>query len=135
MKSSFLAVALLYGAATAADEPQKHDDIRYLIMDLQSAALSGELQQLLAFIPPHFKYSFGGDDSREGAARYYREYPEKLPQLYNTLAQGCRRQGDDFYSCPPQAAQRDVIYFGPRAGFNFDRASGQWQFSYFLEGD
>ena len=121
--------------SVSADNELKHDDIRYLIMDVQSAASSGDPQQLLPHLPPIFKYSFGGDDTREGAMAFYREYPEKLSQLHTILLQGCRRQGDDFYSCPPQAAERDVIYFGPRAGFMFDNNRQRWQFNYFVEGD
>ena len=34
-----------------------------------------------------------------------------------------------------QDADKTVIYFGPRAGFEYDQKNKKWIFKYFVEGD
>ena len=104
-------------------------------MDVHAAADANNLEMLEKLMPPIFKYSFGGDDTRESAIKYYKENPKKLKTLASILEMGCKSRGEYFYSCPPQDADKTVVYFGPRAGFEYDQKNKKWIFKYFVEGD
>ena len=119
----------------AEDQEDRKEKLRYIIMDVHEAADAGNLEMLEKLMPPIFKYSFGGDDLRESAIKYYRENPEKLKTLASILEMGCKSQGEYYYSCPPQDADKTILYFGPRAGFEYDQKNKKWIFKYFVEGD
>jgi len=119
----------------AEDQEDRKEKLRYIIMDVHEAADASNLEMLEKLMPPIFKYSFGGDDLRESAIKYYKENPEKLKTLVSILEMGCKSLGEFFYSCPPQDADKTVVYFGPRAGFEYDQKNKKWIFKYFVEGD
>ena len=119
----------------AEDQEDRKEKLRYLILDIHEAAIYNNLEALKHTLPPVFKYNFGGDDLREGAIKYYKENPGKLKNLALVLEAGCKRHGENYYSCPPQDADKTVIYFGPRAGFEYDQKNQKWIFKYFVEGD
>lgn len=139
MKSaiSLLAVVLILlpSLLGAEDEQDRKEKLRYLILDLHQAATSQDLKSLERLLPLVFKYSFGGDDTREGAIKFYKEYPDKLKDLATVLEAGCKKQGEYHYTCPPQNADKDIIYFGPRAQFEYDPKAKKWVFMWFVEGD
>ena len=132
----FVLSVLLYPSCIfAEDQEDRKEKLRYLILDIHEAAFNDNFEALKRLLPPVFKYSFGGDDLREGAIKYYKDNPDKLKNLASILEAGCKRQGEYYYSCPPQNADKTVIYFGPRAGFEYDQKSKKWKFKYFVEGD
>ena len=129
-------LVFLYPACLfAEDQEDRKEKLRYLILDIHEAAVRNNLEALRNMLPPVFKYSFGGDDLRKGAIKYYKDNPDKLKNLASVLEAGCKSQGEYYYSCPPQDADRTVIYFGPRAGFEYDQKNKKWIFKYFVEGD
>lgn len=117
------------------EQEERKEQLRYLILDIHVAASNSNFEDLKRMLPPVFKYSFGGNDLREGAIKYYKNNPDKLKNLASVLEAGCRMQGEYYSSCPPQEGGKTVIYFGPRAGFEFDKKSKKWIFRYFVEGD
>ena len=131
-----LFLALLYPSCLfAEDQEDRKEKLRYLILDIHEAAVTNNIEALKHILPPIFKYSFGGDDLREGAIKFYKDNPDKLKNLASVLEAGCKRQGKYYYSCPPQDADKTVIYFGPRAGFEYDQKNKKWIFKYFVEGN
>lgn len=130
-----LLVLLCPSCLFAEDQEDRKEKLRYLILDIHEAAFNNNFEALKRILPPVFKYSFGGDGLREGAIKYYKDNPDKLKNLASVLEAGCKRQGEHYYSCPPQDADKTVIYFGPRAGFEYDQKNKKWIFKYFVEGD
>ena len=130
-----LLVLLCPSCLFAEDQEDRKEKLRYLILDIHEAAFNNNFEALKRILPPVFKYSFGGDDLREGAINYYKDNPDKLKNLASVLEAGCKMQGENYYSCPPQDADKTVIYFGPRAGFEYDQKNKKWIFKYFVEGD
>jgi hypothetical protein len=126
---------LAIGSFPSQDPEILKDELRYLMYDVQAAARDKDFDALEKILPPVFKYSLGGDDTREGALRYYRQNPEKLDVLFSILEAGCKKDGEFNYWCPPQNADREVIYLGPRVGFVYDQKAKKWLFKYFVEGD
>ena len=119
----------------AEDQEDRKEKLRYLILDIHAAAVANNLEALGNLMPPIFKYSFGGDDLRESAIKYYKDNPEKLKKLASILEAGCKIQGEYYCTCPPQDADNTIIYFGSRAGFAYDQKNKKWIFEYFVEGD
>lgn len=134
---SFLVVVLILfpSLLVAENGEDRKEALRFLIMDLHQAASTQDLKSLGKLLPPVFKYSFGGDDTREGAIKFYKEYPGKLRNLANVLEAGCKKEGENYFTCPPQNADKDVIYFGPRAEFEYDPKAKKWVIVWFVEGD
>jgi hypothetical protein len=102
------------------------------------AARNKNLEALEHLMAEDFLYSYGGSRSKIEAILNYRENPDVLEKLMETLEQGCkltdRYAPVEHYVCPPEAADPDVVYFSYRAGFS-KNADGEWIFRYFVAGD
>lgn len=132
--ASLLLTAAPIGFGVASEDIQ----LDMLKRDVGAAAEKADLVQLHLLMVQDFRYSFGGNNSRDEAIQYYRSRPELLTKLAAILSEECAQANynvpEEYVVCPAEAANPDSNFFDWRAGFRRSN-NGRWEFVWFLAGD
>ena len=134
--ATILTSALIFATQPQATE-QPDTGLVSLVDQVSTAADHRDFESLHGLMVLDFRYSFGGNRSRDEAIEWYKDRPKLLNELASVLSGDCAITEYDvtlYYVCPAAAVDPDTPYYGYRAGFRL-KDRNNWQFVWFLAGD